>query len=570
MRCRIGVPFLGAALCVLLLGWSLPVWAAKLIIYPPDGALLQEGTVEISGYSPKGVGKAVLSVASSGPAVKKTVPPGKFSVTVKLSPGVNTITFAGEMVRVFYAEREVPAEASAYGSPDTHALDNSCDDCHIPEWDDPGLAEEGGELCLMCHEDVTKDGEGEAMAVIHPPAEEGECVECHAFHAGSIGSLSAEGLMGVCFECHDDFREGDDLTLHPPAEEGECLGCHNPHASAESALLTAPAGEVCLECHDDPGVNGDGEEWATPHPALDDGCTGCHSPHGSGHGSLLLAEAAALCSECHDDKNADEDGNEWGTAHPPVDDGECLGCHLPHGSAEAALLTQPLASLCGECHDDKNADEDGNEWGTPHPPVEDGECAGCHLPHGSAEAALLKMPAPGLCNECHDDKLLNSSGGEWATAHPPVEEGDCFACHRPHGAAESSLLIKAAPELCRECHDDVRANDEGVKWLTSHPPVEEGRCGVCHKPHGTTLPSLLQGRAVELCKRCHTEMHEKHQVSVDEEESEGRRGVEVPDDFPVTVDGRFYCIGCHRPHGSDEENLWKAEMAEFCIICHKM
>jgi predicted CXXCH cytochrome family protein len=239
MRHRIAVPLLGTALLVLLSGSCAPAWAAKIIIYPPDGSLLQDDSVEVSGYLPKSAGTSALSVASSGPAVKKKVPQGKFNMTVKLSPGVNTIRLGDDMVRVFYAKGEIPSEASAYFPPDMHAVDNSCDDCHIPEWEDPGLTEEGGELCLVCHEDVTKDGDGNTMAVVHSPAEEGECVECHAFHAGSIGSLSAEGLMGVCFGCHDDFREGDDTTLHPPAEEGECLGCHDPHASGESGLLTA-------------------------------------------------------------------------------------------------------------------------------------------------------------------------------------------------------------------------------------------------------------------------------------------------------------------------------------------
>lgn len=502
-----------AVLVLVLLAGAAPAEAAWVIVFPPDGALLTEENVEVTGYWPKASGAGVLNVASSGPAVKKSISSGRFTVEVKLHPGVNTITLGEDITRVFFAPGKVPSEASAYIEPDRHSVDNSCDDCHTPEWEDPGLAEEGGALCLMCHDDVTKDGEGEPYASLHPPAEDGECVECHAFHAGNIRSLSADDLMGVCFGCHDDFRDGEGLTLHPPAEEGECLGCHNPHASPYSALLTAEGSEVCFECHDNPGMNEEGEEWATPHAGLDDGCTACHNPHASGHGSLLAAETAAVCSECHDDMNVDEEGNEWGTPHPPVEDGECTACHSPHGSSTAGMLKLPPASLCAECHDDMTVDSRGNRWKNPH---------------------------------------------------PPVDEEDCFSCHRPHGAGEAGLLVKAVPELCNECHDDVRLSDGGSAWYVTHPPVQEGRCNTCHKPHGTTLPSLLVGRAIELCKRCHTEIHEYHQEAL------GTEKVMVAEDFPTSADGRFYCIGCHRPHGSPSQYLWRGEMGELCIRCHRM
>jgi len=525
MKYRIVLGVTGAALACLLWWWTSPASAAKVIVYPPDGALLQEEEVEVTGYLPKGGGTDVLSVASTGPVIKKTISPGSFAVTVQLSPGVNTIILGAEIVRVFYAQGDVPEEASSYVEPDRHSVDNSCDDCHLPEWETPGLAEEGGELCLMCHDDVTKDGEGEPFGTIHAPAEEGECVECHAFHAGSITSLSSEQLMEVCFGCHDDFREGEDLSLHPPVEEGECLSCHDPHGSAHAALLIVPAEEVCFECHDNPGLDEEGEDWSTSHAALDDGCAVCHNPHASSHGSLLHSDAAALCGECHDDKNADEEGVAWGTPHPPVEEGDCVACHLPHGSAEGALLVQPAAVVCGECHEDMNADDEGNPW---------------------------------------------------ATSHPPVEEGECTACHLPHGSAESALLVNAVPGLCEECHEDMRVNEEGDKWRSIHPPVQEGNCGACHTPHGTTLPSLLVERAIELCQGCHTEVHERHQaMSASEGESEGESGsravrVRVPEDFPTTLDGRFYCIGCHRPHGSDVDFLWKDDMATFCTICHSV
>jgi predicted CXXCH cytochrome family protein len=120
------------------------------------------------------------------------------------------------------------------------------------------------------------------------------------------------------------------------------------------------------------------------------------------------------------------------------------------------------------------------------------------------------------------------------------------------------------PGLCGECHDNMAANDAGVAWATPHPPVEQGRCGTCHKPHGTTLPALLVGRAIELCIRCHADVHKDHR-----EVGESERVV-PPDDFPMTEEGRFFCSGCHLPHGSEQEFLWFEEMASFCPTCHRM
>jgi predicted CXXCH cytochrome family protein len=110
----------------------------------------------------------------------------------------------------------------------------------------------------------------------------------------------------------------------------------------------------------------------------------------------------------------------------------------------------------------------------------------------------------------------------------------------------------------------MAANEAGEAWATAHPPVEEGKCGTCHKPHGTTLPALLVGRAIELCIRCHTDVHEGHR-------ERGESGkVTPPEGFPMTDEGRFLCVGCHLPHGSDQESLWFEEMSRFCTICHKM
>jgi predicted CXXCH cytochrome family protein len=490
--------------------------SSREIIFPPDGSLVDGESLDILGYRPKSAG--TLSVSSGGEEKKSKVGPGQFSVSVTVNYGFTTISLGDETVKIFYPEGGIPEAAASFQKPDLHAVDNSCDDCHSEEGGTLVLSAEGAELCLNCHEDLTKDEDGEALAAQHPPAEEGECLECHVFHDASVKTLSAEGKMELCFGCHDDFREGEGLSMHSPVEEGECIECHLPHGSSESSLLTSPPEEVCMQCHDNPGLDDGGDEWSVAHPALDDGCTTCHNPHVAGEGSLLKSSTAALCAECHEEKNADGEGNAWETPHPPVEEGDCADCHLPHGSGVSSLLIQDMSGLCSECHDDKNADDDGNAWETPHPPVEEGACADCHLPHGSKVGALLSLTVPALCDECHDRMTLDEEGFEWETSHPPVQEGSCMDCHQPHGSAQTGLLESSIVDLCNGCHED---------------------------PHDVHL------------------VYERP-------EEEGEGSVVPPDDFPMTKDGVFFCSGCHLPHGSANPSLWPGSMSDLCPRCHRM
>jgi predicted CXXCH cytochrome family protein len=500
-----------AAVAVSLVFLATGTAEGRQIIFPPDGALVKEKSIEVLGFRPAKSGKGTLSVASAGPAQKKNVRPGQFTVAIALAPGVNTILFGGETVMVYFATGEVPSEVTAYQSPDRHAVDNGCDDCHSLGAEEAPLNDEVPALCYSCHDDF---GEAEGVS-LHPPVEDGECLECHAFHGKSVGSLMAD-LTALCYSCHDDFGEEEGVSLHPPVEDGECLECHDPHGTAQAALLTAAGSEICFNCHDNPTMDGSGEEWGVPHPALEEGCTSCHSPHASNHGSLLAGELPALCGECHDDKNADDEGKEWGTPHPPVEEGGCTDCHLPHGSAEDSLLSQAVPALCNDCHDDKNADDEGKEWEAPHSPVEEGGCTDCHLPHGSAEG---------------------------------------------------SLLSQAVPALCYDCHDDKNQDEQGEEWLSPHPPVQEGRCLECHVPHGAATAALLPTRLNPLCLGCHGKVHPEHFL-YEEPEDKGTAKVILPEDFPMTDAGFFLCTGCHVVHGSSIENLWKSDMSLLCTKCH--
>jgi len=610
------------AAMVLALALCIPASAASptpRIIFPPDMALLDGGGEhELLGWNGGGTAPQVRVV---GPDGSREYPGGNgaFTVPIILSPGASTIEFAGGSVRVYLlgAQEKPPA---AYAPADPHAVDNACGDCHTITAKAAPLQEPAPGLCARCHDDMLKDKTGKAHAVQHPPAEEGDCLACHAFHQRSIKRLPAEAKRALCFGCHDDFTAGGKKRLHAPVAAGECTGCHGAHGGAVKALLPATGTKLCVLCHADPSRKKDGGDWEVAHPALDDGCPSCHLPHASDnagllkrpqtqicgdchdpfpveaggkdlvihnpveegecagchavHGSdakkLLVAAGKALCAKCHTDPSVAADGAEWATPHPALDDG-CLSCHVPHVAPASGMLKKEQAPLCFECHDTFASPEGGG--GSLHRPVVQGQCAGCHAPHGSAAAKLLlAAPAKALCLKCHKDPALNPSGQEWAAPHAALDDG-CPACHLPHLAPAPRLLAKPQRELCAGCHEDKNLNPDGSEWAASHPPVKSGLCGSCHGPHGAPEKALLKLDPMELCTAsCHTEVHERHRsTQIDPSTDQPvKQLIRLPAGFPIRRrDGVFGCEGCHLPHGSDNLHMWNEPEQKFCTNCHQ-
>jgi len=596
--------------------------AGPRIVYPPDRALLSgDGSLDLHGFLPGGSPGSVTITGKSGPRALP-VGAGVFSVKIKLDPGENTLALQDRKVTVFIQGGAPPdAIPQGFAPPDTHAIDNSCEDCHAFAGGLATLLKKPPELCAGCHDDVLKGKDGKPQAVLHPPAAEGDCLACHVFHRLSIKRLAPAAKRELCFGCHDDFTAGGKKRMHRPVAEGECTGCHGAHAAAGKKLLPATGIKLCLLCHADPSQNKAGTAWAVPHPALDDGCPSCHLPHVADNPRLLKKPVAALCADCHDpfpseaggkklvrhspveegectachavhgsdlkkllpvqgkalcvkchtDPSLTPDGKEWAVTHPALDDG-CLVCHLPHVAPAAGMLKSPQAPLCFGCHD-AFAVPDASKGGSIHTPVAQGACALCHAPHGSAEKKLLlASPGRALCLKCHKDPALDPGGIPWAVPHPALDEG-CTACHRPHVAEARRLLAKPPSALCAGCHEDKNLNADGKPWATQHTPVAKGMCGSCHGPHGAPEKGLLKKSVYEICETCHTEVHARHQsVEVDPNTGQPASGkAQLPPGFRVRKkDGRIACVGCHQPHGSDNQILWNADAATFCSRCHPM
>ncbi|HEY5999245.1 MAG TPA: cytochrome c3 family protein [bacterium] len=596
--------------------------AATVIVHPPDmAALTGAGAIDVLGWNGSG---AALPVTVKGPAEPRDYPAGTgaFKVQVKLSPGENSITYGGTTLRVYLAAPKEKAPP-AFSAPDPHATDNGCEDCHAFKDGAAALQEPAPGLCRRCHDDMLKDKAGKPLAVPHPPAADGDCLSCHVFHRRSIKHLPAEAKRALCFGCHDDFTGGGKKRMHAPVAAGDCTGCHGAHGGAVKALLPATDVKLCLLCHADPSKKKKGGAWAVAHPALDDGCASCHMPHVSDNAKLLKKPQAQVCADCHDPFPRQEDGKDL-VVHSPVDEGDCSSCHGVHGADVKKLLVADGKALCVKCHDDPSQGPGGAAWAVPHPalddgclschrphvapaagmlkkaqgslcidchdpfpppaaggsmhgPVMEGRCSGCHGPHGAPVAKLLAAaPEKALCLKCHKDPSLDGDGVAWAVPHPGLDDG-CPACHRPHVAPGPRLLAKPEAELCAGCHENKNVNADGNEWEAPHSPVKSGLCGACHGPHGAPQKALLQLPATLLCMvQCHSEeVHGRHRsTKLDPETNQpASKLATLPADFPVEAadDDVFVlgCLGCHKPHGSDNGFMLPESEQLFCAKCHQ-
>ena len=612
----------GALVAVLASLLPAAAWSTTqpAIVFPPDKALLSgDGSMDVLGFRAADASPSVTVTGKSGSRIL-TVGVGAFTAKVRLDPGENALEFGGRRITVFLAAGDSTPVPSEYSPPDTHAVDNGCGDCHAFAGGSASLLEKPPGLCTRCHDDVLEGKDGKRQAVLHPPAEEGDCLACHPFHRLAVKKLPAAAKRELCFGCHDDFTGGGKKRMHAPVAKGECSGCHGVHASPGKKLLPATGVKLCLLCHADPSRGKDGKDLAVTHPALDDGCPSCHLPHVADAPGLLKKPMVQLCADCHDPFPMEEGGKPL-IRHNPVEEGECAGCHSVHGSDLKKLLAAPGKSLCVKCHDDPSLAPGGKEWASPHPALEDG-CPACHLPHVAPAAGLLKKEQATLCYDCHDaftpppaDKgsmhrpvaqgacskchathgaavkgLLRSSpsrdlcltchkdpartpaGEEWPVPHPALDDG-CPSCHLPHTAQAPRLLSQPQRALCVGCHEDKNLNSGGNGWSTPHPPVASGMCSSCHGPHGSRDKALLTKSPFEVCLTCHTEVHPRHrQVELNPSTGQPANGqVTLPAGFQTRrSDGMLSCVGCHQPHGSDHPMMWPVEETNFCSQCHMM
>jgi predicted CXXCH cytochrome family protein len=204
-----------------------------------------------------------------------------------------------------------------------------------------------------------------------------------------------------------------------------------------------------------------------------------------------------------------------------------------------------MAQTCitGECHtdiDDKRI---------VHIPVEEEDCFACHRQVNrkhpksrGADFVLTEATLEDLCRSCHELDTERSG------LHNPVAEGMCLSCHDPHQSDAPYLLPgETTSAVCVQCHD-TGTKDKRY----THGPVAVGACEVCHLSHGTKDNSLLSAEQTNtVCYDCHAlkemEITNYDQVHTPVEES---------------------CVNCHDPHESDHAYQLLDTTPDLCYSCH--
>jgi predicted CXXCH cytochrome family protein len=179
------------------------------------------------------------------------------------------------------------------------------------------------------------------------------------------------------------------------------------------------------------------------HPKAD-ACDGCHAPEDKGY--RVLATAESRCRKCHPGKDSGK------YVHGPLGAGRCTACHDPHGSSLARL--QRSAKGCFACHEPFPA------GASSHGPAAAGRCGDCHNPHASDFVTHLARKGNALCRGCHNQghpaHPVARSEGSTVKIPPEIPQEEyalaCLGCHAPHRSSEAHLLRSGAEALCKQCH----------------------------------------------------------------------------------------------------------------------
>lgn len=400
-----------------------------------------------------------------------------------------------------------------------------------------------GQSCLECHAEVA------SQTWVHNPVRNQRCDLCHLQAQLTRHEFTRpKDIAATCQECHPLPARNH---VHEPVQKGQCLQCHQPHHSDQRYLLRAESElQLCTQCHTAQA----GEGMAHVHGPVAFGlCTICHSPHASYEEHLMKASPRETCLGCHEEMRQRLEPPF--TTHHPVEQ-DCSLCHDPHASQHPFQLKQETQQLCQDCH--KPLMERVRATGQVHAALTTEEgCSHCHDTHSSVLPRLLRRPVGELCLSCHDQPIerpdgtsLSGIGQVMAQSqflHGPVQDGNCAACHDPHGSKNFSLLHFPYPkefyapfavetyQLCFECHDAAAFLFPETQ---SHTNFKDGERNL----HYLHVNMKDKGRTCRACHETHASNHPFHMT-----DSVPFGSWMIPLNYVRTPSGGSCAPGCHKP-----------------------
>ncbi len=221
--------------------------------------------------------------------------------------------------------------------------------------------------------------------------------------------------------------------------------------------------------------------------------------------------------------------------------------HRQEARKKAAQITPSPGCLAAHCH------AGIIKVKRPHLPVLGARCSVCHEvkknihhPSGGKNDFLPSGSIRKMCAKCHPAASMGK------TIHAPFKEGKCLVCHLPHGSDNKFLLPTPDDDqkkLCLSCHK----HDKITGFKNMHGPVDLGACTFCHSPHSSNQPNLLRKPGRELCLDCHQDI---------------KKNLATMPNIHTPVKGQN-CLICHLPHGSKSPNLLLKKGEKLCFSCHE-
>ena len=242
--------------------------------------------------------------------------------------------------------------------------------------------------------------------------------------------------------------------------------------------------------------------------------------------------------------------------------GQAPKAALPSDQLDASQYVG--TDTCKTCHEDLAKQfEQTPHYATTLDRKATPEHQGCEACHGPGKAhvegggditkiisfkTLSTEEASKRCLRCH--AYGNEHANFLRSAHASNDVG-CISCHSPHKAkVEQALLIEKQPQLCYQCHTEVRAEfDRPFRHRVKQGLIQ---CSDCHNEHGGFLSKQLRASAEQdqVCFKCHRD----------------KKGPFVFEHLPVKTEG---CTSCHVPHGSTNPRLLKVSQVNLlCLQCH--
>lgn len=117
-----------------------------------------------------------------------------------------------------------------------------------------------------------------------------------------------------------------------------------------------------------------------------------------------------------------------------------------------------------------------------HKPYKDGKCDSCHAGADVNNFESFQKVGNAVCLKCHVEKLT-----QYPVMHGPVVAVECLLCHQPHESTIPGMLNAAAPQVCAQCHER--------DLLSAKPPehkLADSKCLECHVAHGGPKHGLLR------------------------------------------------------------------------------